>query len=89
MYRLVRSIFERTRSTGAFGDISTDHRLLRARWIWRIEQTDGFDGAVQIRRDDVGLDDGQEVGLVDLDDAVEPAPTRSTTPPRVGTAPPV
>src|SRR4029453_1448356 len=42
------------------------------RRIGRIEQTDPFDGILQIAGDDVGLDDRQQVGPVYRGDSVQP-----------------
>ena len=40
--------------------------------IGRIEQPDALDRVLQVAGDDVRLDDGEQVGLVDLEDAVQP-----------------
>ena len=46
--------------------------LIQRRRIGRIEQPDAFDRLLELPRDHVGLDDGDEVRLVDLEDAVHP-----------------
>ncbi len=66
------AVLECARAAGALGDVAADDRLFQARWIGRIEQADALDRILQIAGDDVGLDDGEQIALVDFEDAIEP-----------------
>ena len=68
---LGRAVLHRARATGALGDVAADRRLLQARGIGGIEQATRFDRLLQVARDDVGLDDREEILFVDLEDAIE------------------
>ena len=65
-------VLERARPAGVFADVAADRRPAEAGWVRRIEQPDALDGVLQVARDDVRLDDGDEVRLVDLEDPVQP-----------------
>ncbi len=69
---LGRSVLERARPAGALGDVAANRRLPQRRGIGGIEQPDAFHGILKIASDDVGLDDGEQVCLVYLEDAIHP-----------------
>ena len=69
---LGRAVLERARPAGALGDVPADDGLPQRRRVRRIEEPDLLDGVLEIAGDDVGFDDGDEVGFVDLEDAVHP-----------------
>ncbi len=69
---LGRPVLERARPAGALGDVAADDRLPQRRRVRRIEEPDLLDRVLEIAGDDVGFDDGDEVGFVDLEDAVHP-----------------
>jgi hypothetical protein len=69
---LRRAVFERARTTGAFGDVAANRRASERRGIGRIEQAASLDRLLQDAGDHVRLHDGEQVVFVDLEDAVEP-----------------
>ncbi len=66
-----RAVLERARPAGALRQVAADGAFRLAGRIRRIEEPAGLDGALQVARDHVRLDDRQQVGLVDGQDAVE------------------
>ena len=69
---LGRAVLEGARPAGALRDVAAERAEPQRRRIGRIEQADLLDRVLQIAGDDVRLDDRQQVGFVDLEDAVHP-----------------
>ncbi len=69
---LRRPVFERAWTAGAFCDVPAERRLPEARRIRRIEQADLFDRVLQVAGDDVRLDAGEQIELIDLENAIHP-----------------
>jgi len=67
-----RAVLECARSTRALGNVAADHRLSKTRRVGRIEQTNALYRILQIACDDVGLDNGEKILLIDLEDAIQP-----------------
>ena len=69
---LRRAVLEGARAAGALRDVAAERAQPQRRRIGRIEETDLLDRVLQVSGDDVRLDDRQQVGLVDFQDAVHP-----------------
>ena len=85
---LRRAVLERARPAGALGDVAADRRLLEAGRIRRIEQADALDRACRSPVMTFGSTTasrfGSSISRMRFSRSID-----STTPPRVGTAPPV
>ena len=64
------AVLERARPAGVRRGVAADRAHVERCRIGRIEQAAVFDGGLQLAGHDAGLDDGHEIGFVDLFDAL-------------------
>lgn len=63
-------VFEAARAAGVGGDIAAEGAFAEAGWVRRVVPSEFADLVLEVAGDDAGLDDGDPVGRVDLEDAV-------------------
>ena len=66
------AVLHGTWSAGALGDVAAECRDLQAGGIRRVEEPACLDRILQLIGQHVGLDDGELIVLIDLEDAIEP-----------------